>query len=293
MFRIRLECSFSPLGKQEEQMGECWYSREVPLGEADAYLAYWTLPEDFLTFSGPRLYYCCEPLMFFKQLRHWRLRRAVYSLPRGEWAHHRPDGMLPVPHHTHYHDRVFSGPAVRQQRIAAVVAHLPGPFDLRSGLRYRFRFLQNSAVNVYGRESSWKRRRIRGNYQGEIPGPWGGFGKYEILASYQAVLCLENSWEPNYFSEKFLAAVQADAIPIYRAHPTVAKGILQGAKWVDPADFDHDPARTIAFALSQDREEYTAANRRWFLKPQVQTTHVRAIVETLGRALYRQGHVAR
>jgi hypothetical protein len=76
-------------------------------------------------------------------------------------------------------------------------------------------------------------------------------------------VCLENSLEPHYFTEKFVNAVRAGCIPVYHAHPSVRKQFLAGANWIDPADFGFSPERTIEYALQQDQAEFRRINDAW------------------------------
>ena len=77
--------------------------------------------------------------------------------------------------------------------------------------------------------------------------------KVGLFSRYHAAICLENTLEPYYFTEKFVDGVRAGCVPVYRAHPTVRDGVLRGARWVDPTDFGLSAKRTLEFALSLDR----------------------------------------
>jgi hypothetical protein len=85
----------------------------------------------------------------------------------------------------------------------------------------------------------------------------------QFLSTYKVVVCLENCVEPYYFTEKFVNAVRAGSIPVYHAHPVVKERFLNGAKWVDPADFGFNPRRTIEFALAQNQAEFRQVNDSW------------------------------
>ena len=110
------------------------------------------------------------------------------------------------------------------------------------------------------------------NYRGEIRGNWTNDHLLDIFEKYRVAVCLENSCEPYYFTEKMLNAVRAGCIPVYHAHPTVAAGILKDAKWVDPKDHGFDPERTLKFALDQDLREFQETNEKWLLSDAVAAT---------------------
>jgi hypothetical protein len=95
----------------------------------------------------------------------------------------------------------------------------------------------------------------------------------EFLAKYKVAVCLENSIEPYYFTEKFVNAVRAGCVPVYHAHPTVRNGILRGASWVDPADYGFNVPKTIRVALATPLQKVHAINRAWMTYPEVQATH--------------------
>ena len=108
------------------------------------------------------------------------------------------------------------------------------------------------------------------------------------MSRYKVAVCLENSCELNYFTEKFVDAVQAGCIPVYRAHPSVASGILQGAKWVDPAHFGFSVSRTLDFALGQDLTEYQDVNERWLNSDAVRERSFPSMLEKVCMTLWQR-----
>jgi len=73
------------------------------------------------------------------------------------------------------------------------------------------------------------------NYRGEIPGDWPEEQKRELLAGYKVAVCRENSYEPYYFTEKFVEAVCAGCVPVYRAHPTSPREFCAARYgWIPP-----------------------------------------------------------
>jgi hypothetical protein len=129
-------------------------------------------------------------------------------------------------------------------------------------------------VELYGRPKNWAKfrhfplvwiQRPPVNFQGKSsPGKDDKDEEHaRFLSSYKVSVCLENCAEPGYFTEKFVNAARAGCIPVYHAHASVKRDFLQGAKWVDPADFGFSPMKTISYALEQDQNEYRQANDAW------------------------------
>lgn len=84
-----------------------------------------------------------------------------------------------------------------------------------------------------------------------------------MLSEYSFIVCLENSYEPHYFTEKFVNAARAGCVPIYQAHPTVRQSVLRDASWIDPADYGCDVERTFEAALHCDVDTIVQKNAEW------------------------------
>ena len=69
--------------------------------------------------------------------------------------------------------------------------------------------------------------------------------------------------EPEYFTEKFVEAVQAGCIPVYRASPDIRDSVLKAAVWFDPADPRWPWERAIEAALEADAEQCQSVNEAW------------------------------
>jgi hypothetical protein len=122
-------------------------------------------------------------------------------------------------------------------------------------------------------------------YQGECP----TIKKIPTLSHYQACICLENSCEPEYFTEKFPDAVRAGCVPIYHAHPAVREKFLDGAVWVDPADYGFDGRAAMEAALKMDRAKVAEQNHKWLAETTVlQGTQVMQIYVKMGEILRRK-----
>ena len=100
------------------------------------------------------------------------------------------------------------------------------------------------------------------------------------MTKFKYMVCLENTCEPHYFTEKFVNAARAGCIPIYHAHPTVRNSILQGAAWIDPADFGYDASATLDAAYRVDTESIVSQNYTW-----VQS---KAVLETDGLRIWQR-----
>jgi len=228
-------------------------------------------------------------------LRQTDQRRSIRRLSPEQLLHHaHPDVRYRVPHVTHTEDSVCQGDPPREACACAVVSNYGGPIRNRwPDIDLRNEFVTAAGVHLYGRRDKWKHYRPRWNSLQRIPPPYQGEllpgkAKLDILAGYQVAICLENTSEAGYFSEKFVDGVRAGCVPIYRAHPTVRDTVLRGATWVDPGDFDFDPKRTIAHALSLDREEVAAQNFAWFQTDAVRATHAERVWASIGSALCAQ-----
>jgi hypothetical protein len=129
-------------------------------------------------------------------------------------------------------------------------------------------------VELFGKPEAWANfrhfpklwiQRPPDNYGGRASPSADIYGEQNIrfLSGYKVAVCLENSAEPCYFTEKFVNAVRAGCIPVYHAHATVKTSFLSGARWIDPADFGFSSRRTIEFALDQDQTNFRAVNDAW------------------------------
>jgi len=160
----------------------------------------------------------------------------------------------------------------------------------------RVHFCTQPNVDLYGRHSGWVRCRKRfwsppalpANYVNELTGDWSQGAKGEMLSRYKVAVCLENSYEPNYFTEKFVDAVKAGCIPVYHAHETVRHTFLRDAKWVDPEQFEFDPEATIHYALEQSAGPYWEANGKWIESEQFATTSAEQVLGRIGTILVSQ-----
>jgi hypothetical protein len=269
---------------------------EIPAEQADALLCEWEPSEELLTFPRRKAWYCCEPACQFNHLRGGAWPRLRDQLGPHEFLYHaHPDPQFRVPHATHFEPLQVNTNRVRRDRAIAVVSNHGGaPWRRHGGLSYRNRFITDRRVDLYGR-SGWLRYRDRwfsrvkapANYRGELPGDWPDSAKRKLLAEYKVAICLENMLEPFYFTEKFVEAVTAGCIPIYRADETVRDTILQGARWIDPADYSDSVDETIAGALNSDLREFQEQNQRWCEHSAVSQTHSTAIQRRILEILQR------
>jgi hypothetical protein len=286
-----------PWGPFELEVEGFHFSTQISAPEADALVCEWAPSDELFTFSGPSAWYTCEPRTNRRMgvLRQADHRRSMARLSPEQMLHHaHPDDRFRVPHVTHTEDSRREGDHTRASRACAVVSNYGGPIRNRwPDIDLRNDFATAEDVHLYGRQNKWKHYRPRWNslprfplsYMGEPPPTQA---KIDLMAGYQAAICLENTCEAGYFSEKFVDGVRAGCVPVYRAHPTVRDTVLRGAIWVDPGDFDSDPRRTIAHALSLDRAEVAAQNFAWLRTDGVRATHAERVWSSIGAALCAQ-----
>lgn len=285
----------SPFGPFEVEAADARFSTEMNPADADALVCDWLPTEALFLFDGPTAWYTAEPRTNPRigVLSHPGQRSFLDRLRPEQLLHHAHlDTRYRVPHITHATREPSDYEGPREARAATVVSNYGGPLRNRGpGVLVRNAFATHSRVALYGRRSKWKHYRAhrwaiprapRG-YEGEVGPPYRD--KIDLLARYHAALCLENTTEPYYFSEKFVDAVRAGCVPIYHAHPTLRDGVLKGAAWVDPEDFDFDVDRTLDHALALDREAVGQVNRAWLESPLVEATSVAQVWGRIGEAL--------
>jgi hypothetical protein len=278
----------------EVRIGDFVFTCKVPPQETDAALCYWVPDEDFLALSGPKAFYCAEPVAIPSLWQSEAYQRALKLLPQDEIlrpAH--PNPARRVVHHTHTVELKMVKSRERLERAVAVVQNNARHCTAWPEIKLRNRMIAHPKVDLFGPRESWDgyvRKYIfwgrpPGNYKGELDGDWQHPNKLELRQRYKVAVCLENSCEPFYFSEKFVDAVRAGCIPIYHAHQTVAEGILKRAVWVDPADCHFDPEETIRHALSQDIGRFQEINEKWLLSDEVAATGNDQIFRRIGGIL--------
>jgi hypothetical protein len=273
---------------------EAFFSVNLPSEKADALLCDWAPSEELFTFPRRKAWYCCEPSCQFNSLGGgtWPTIRDRLAPHEFLWHNH-PEERYRVPHVTHHGPlSINSNPDRIPRAIAIVSNHGGAPWRRHRDLALRSRLVTHPSVDLYGR-SGWRHYRrhwysrpgFPANYRGEIPGDWDEHGKRELMARYQVAICLENMSEPNYFTEKFVEAVCAGCVPVYRAHETVGENFLKGASWIDSANFDDRTDVTIKRALDELIEPMVSANVIWLASDTIKRTNHRAVFETIARIL--------
>jgi hypothetical protein len=258
------------------QLDDVLYSPRVPLDEADALLALYDPSEELLAFHGPKLWFTMEPSWHRHFHSHPVGRRLVRELDISERAFYgHPLVSNRVPHSTFHGELTTPRVSASNRAAVACVSNFGGRcWFLKRRFSLRNRFILCPLVELYGSPLSWKRFRHfpaiwrsgpPANYRGKPPvdGEFFDEPHIEFLSAFKVAVCLENSVEPHYFTEKFVNAVRAGCIPVYHAHPSVKKRFLAGAKWIDPADFGFSPERTIEYALQQDQAVFRRINDAW------------------------------
>ena len=271
------------------------FDTAIPADEADALLCYWAPSEELFTFPRRKAWYCCEPWCQFRGLGGgtWPAIRARLA-PHEFLCHNHSDLKFRVPHVTHFQTLDIDRCPDRLQRAIAIVSNHGGhPLKRHRDLTYRNHLVTHPLVDLFGRSgwvryrSGWfSRARVPANYRGELSGDWPAAEKRLLMARYKVAVCLENMGELQYFTEKFVEAVCAGCVPVYRAHVTVAETVLKGARWVDPADFDHSGEATLEAALACNHEAVIRQNALWLTQSSLlQETSHRSVLSRIGSIL--------
>ncbi|MFM8478591.1 MAG: glycosyltransferase family 10 domain-containing protein [Planctomycetaceae bacterium] len=248
------------------------FSPDIPLEKADALFCEWVPAPELFTFPRRKAWYCCEPACQFNALGNgtWPTLKKRLGPHEFLWHGH-PDPLYRVPHITHCQPLTMNLNPHRKQRAVAIVSNHGGnPLKAHPDIRYRNRLITHPSVDLYGR-SGWKRYRQHWyswpgppkNYCGELAGDWDDARKRQLMSEYKVCVCLENMSEPGYFTEKFVEAVQAGCVPVYRASEDISQRQLKGAIWFDPLDVRWLQAAALTEALSANIELIREVNRNW------------------------------
>jgi hypothetical protein len=271
------------------------FSRQIPADEADALLCEWAPDDELVTFGKRKAWYCCEPWCQFRGLGNgsWPVIRDRLS-PREFLWHGHPDTRYRVPHVTHVGALEISDNQDRLPKAVAIVSNHGGnPLKRHPDISYRNGLITLPNVDLFGR-CGWTRYRRSwyslpakpGNYCGELPGDWPGAEKRSLMSRYKVCICLENMNEPGYFTEKFVEAVCAGCVPVYRASADVRDGILQGACWFDPSDTRWPGKLAVEAALAANAESVRRVNRLWLQQNRLlQATSDLGVFSRIGQTL--------
>ncbi len=271
------------------------FSNDIPLEKADALLCEWAPSPELFTFPRRRAWYCCEPACQFRFLGDGNWQQLKERLAPHEFLWHgHPDPRYRVPHITHFQRLSINRNPERSLKAVAIVSNHGGhPLRAHPDIRFRNRLITHPLVDLYGR-SSWQNykpswyslRRPPRNYKGEVPGDWPTDEKRKLISAYKVCLCLENMNERGYFTEKFVEAVQAGCIPVYRASADIRTSVLKGAAWIDPADFPADSREAISAALNACWSEHLDINDQWLRNnPSLSATHASEVFNRLAMLL--------
>ena len=277
-------------------------SSSFRIEECDALLSVFDPCDELFSFGGPKGWMCNEPLVNYRYNPKWR--KALRILRPEELLDHRnSDPTLRLPPPTHTHNAVVVNVGERMEKPCALVSNIGDKWPWRQSFAMKLRrdFVTCSEVDLFGNNQAWQRYRtcfwsrpcLPKNYKGELPGHWDDGCKLNLLARYKINICMENSIEPFYFSEKFVNAVEAGCIPVYHAHSSVREGILTGAKWVDPQDFNFDAKRTLAHALDANSDAFLKFNKEWLMSDSVRATSSDAVHMQAARILANRVRIRR
>jgi hypothetical protein len=271
------------------------FSPDIPLEKADALLCEWAPTPELFSFPRRKAWYCCEPACQFNALGNGTWQKLKSRLGPHEFLWHgHPDPRYRVPHITHVGPLTMNRNLDRKQRAVAIVSNHGGnPLRTHPDIRYRNRLITEPTVDLYGR-SGWKQYKRHwfswptapANYRGELPGDWDDEKKRQLMSEYKVCVCLENMNELGYFTEKFVEAVQAGCIPVYRATSDLLTTVLRGAIWLDTADSVCGKAKAIEHALKRDIEFVMDCNQKWIEEnTELQKTSGTAVFERIAGIL--------
>lgn len=291
--KVRL---LSPWNKRFET-SDAIFSADIPTKEADALLCEWAPHPELFTFPRRKAWYCCEPECQFLHLEQgtWPVMKAKLSAHEF-LCHGHSDPQYRVPHMTHFGTLDVNRELDRREKAIAIVSNHGGfPWKCHPQIALRNQFITDPTVDLYGR-TGWKRYRRHwysrpsppANYRGELPGDWHEGEKRRLQASYKVSVCFENMCEPHYFTEKFVEAVIAGCVPVYRADSTLRETILKGAFWIDPQDFGNSVSETMEKALKSDLSAVQKQNAKWLNKnSHLHETNSSVVLTTIAKLLLK------
>jgi Glycosyltransferase family 10 (fucosyltransferase) C-term len=278
MLKVRLLGATRPENWSDPRID---FDHTISKGQCDGVLCWGAITDEFLSYRGPRAWYFAEPRSFSAS-RSRLFRTALQSLQESEFFHHsNPNPRFRLPCATHYSPLTIAAPQKRKKAAVAVVSNYGGRlWWLRQGARRRNAFALHRTVELFGNAQSWQRFRCWPwsfprcplNYRGAWPGNWYLELHMNMIAKYQINVCLENSFEPHYFTEKFVNAARAGCVPIYHAHPTVRDSVLRGAVWIDPTEYSFDADATLNAAYKCDAAAIREQNYKWLRSDAVSET---------------------
>ena len=124
------------------------------------------------------------------------------------------------------------------------------------------------------------------NYRGKLPGDWPGEEKRRLVSRYKVCVCLENMNEPGYFTAKFVEAVVAGCIPVYRASADICDSVLQGASWADPGDSRWPADAVLQQAIEAAQSDCLQKNFRWLTESKAfAAAHATSVFQRLSQLL--------
>lgn len=250
-----------------------YYSTQLSIDKADAIFGLYDPMQELLDFDGPKLWFTLEPQWhsFWNKGIGKQLLKRLKSDEIAYYAH--PDPKYRIPHMTTLDSFTYvRNNTPRSKTAVAVVSNYGGRlYFLKRFIKLRNQFILSPLVELYGKSDSWNKFRhfpklwkvrVPMNYHGDLPNAFQE-SHLKFISTYKVCICIENSCEPYYFTEKFVNAVRSGCIPIYHAHPTVRNYFLKNALWVDPSDFNFNVEKTINYALEQDINKYQTTNDAW------------------------------
>lgn len=274
------------------------FSREIPAEEADGLLCEWAPDDELLAYPRKKAWYCCEPSCQFRGLGNgsWPVIRDRLGPAEFLWHGHQ-DPRYRVPHVTHVGTLAVNSSQDRLPKAVAIVSNHGGnPLKRHPDISYRNGLVTLPHVDLFGRRGWSAYRRCwyslptaPQNYRGELPGDWPGAEKRSLMSRYKVCICLENMNETGYFTEKFVEAVCAGCIPVYRASADIREGVLQGACWFDPTDSRWPGKLAVEAALEADAESIRRINSQWLQRSRLlQATSAEEVFRRIGQIFQKR-----
>jgi hypothetical protein len=271
------------------------FSTKIATDKADALLCEWAPSPELDTFPRRKAWYCCEPQCQFQRIEGSKWPRIKKQLGTHEFLYHgHSDPRFRVPHITHFQPLTMNRNLDRKERAIAIVSNHGGsPLRRHPDIAYRNHLITDPLVDLYGR-SGWKSYRAAwyhlagapANYKGEIQGDWPADQKRMLMSQYKVCVCLENMNEPGYFTEKFVEAVVAGCIPVFRAAADIRETFLKGACWFDPGDFSSPCNKAIKAALGGNLKDCQEINSRWLKESlALRSTHSQEVFNKIATIL--------
>lgn len=271
MHKVKL---YSP-SKRVIKTDSCVFDPDIDEHHADAVIIYYDAFPDTIRFPKKTYWWKTEP-KWHSMYRNKAAKHIQKILPAENILSYNELSIEQrIPHQTHIRKDLQVIKNNREKKVGAVVSNFgDAMWLLRPSFLLRNFLITRKGVSLYGRFDSWNRYPHRllpkkfqkppDNYCGEIGGwVYDDISTIERFARFHALICLENSFEPFYFTEKLVFAVAAGCLPIYLPHPTVAQEYLNDCFFINPIKYMFRSKYIFEAALNTPIEEVWEQNDKW------------------------------